>query len=711
MVLRDLDVNRLRAFPLQLRNHLLGHPEIPLLVGRQHTDTRTGRARFHKLRARILGDSASRFGRLAQANLEIHIRAGFHLRQDAGLELRPEVVDFPGDLHRVVEDSDGVGDAGARDFHGRGHAGALDLLGQVLVERGIGALDIQLDVERFERLPHHVRQHRVEVGVDLARLTRRVARLEESIRLLRDLGERDRSACVVPHVRQMAGEIHRRRFRTRRVGSGHDRRSGAAEGSRHDFHRAFAGPEIVEARFADLDQPLHQRVRAADENRIRLALRRPHFVGHARQRKGDAGGLEPEARGDVRRAERIGRRSEHDGRVGAIGNQIGVGIAVPAVDRQRICEIEIARGRRSAAACGSAAIAGRIRRELVGIDRRRQRPLVQTRARHLRMAGHFGVAHEIDRGRRDVREVERLRLLTAPVCEIEVLERLRRAHGVAFRHIDAKVHPRHAALVAVDEHRGDARCAAGDPVKAQIADRLIADRGQRDPAHPPCTRQACRQLDARIERPLIVSADDDESRCAGAERRGDGRDETLSRFQAREIDRALIAEPLHEAILAADENRHTDRRRLRDVVVAHDQRQRQRRRLVPETRRQVRGGLEITDGRIGGHDDSSSHDVGETIAVGVARQAVHADECVERHRMMHVGDGAHAALRRQGHNGDSDCQQQNSPCHDALLWKVRRNVRDLWREILPVQNKRASRYCDAPLLHWSGSPSIHGALP
>src|SRR2546427_3389779 len=34
-----------------------------------------------------------------------------------------------------------------------------------------------------------------------------------------------------------------------------------------------------------------------------------------------------------------------------------------------------------------------------------------------------------------------------------------------------------------------------------------------------------------------------------------------------------------------------------------------------------------------------------------------------------------------------------------------------WREILAVQNKRASRHCDAPLLHWSGSPSIHGALP
>src|SRR5438093_13606 len=28
-----------------------------------------------------------------------------------------------------------------------------------------------------------------------------------------------------------------------------------------------------------------------------------------------------------------------------------------------------------------------------------------------------------------------------------------------------------------------------------------------------------------------------------------------------------------------------------------------------------------------------------------------------------------------------------------------------------VQNKRASRNCDAPLLHRSGSPSIHGALP
>jgi hypothetical protein len=32
-------------------------------------------------------------------------------------------------------------------------------------------------------------------------------------------------------------------------------------------------------------------------------------------------------------------------------------------------------------------------------------------------------------------------------------------------------------------------------------------------------------------------------------------------------------------------------------------------------------------------------------------------------------------------------------------------------ENLSVQNKRASRYCDAPLPHWPGSPSIHGALP
>jgi len=47
----------------------------------------------------------------------------------------------------------------------------------------------------------------------------------------------------------------------------------------------------------------------------------------------------------------------------------------------------------------------------------------------------------------------------------------------------------------------------------------------------------------------------------------------------------------------------------------------------------------------------------------------------------------------------------------GFLRKVRRTRGSLWREILPVQNKRAPRYCDAPLLHWSGSPSIHGALP
>ena len=47
----------------------------------------------------------------------------------------------------------------------------------------------------------------------------------------------------------------------------------------------------------------------------------------------------------------------------------------------------------------------------------------------------------------------------------------------------------------------------------------------------------------------------------------------------------------------------------------------------------------------------------------------------------------------------------------AVRARSRRRRRLFTPENLSVQNKRASRDCDAPLLHWSGSPSIHGALP
>ena len=175
-------------------------------------------------------------------------------------------------------------------------------------------------------------------------------------------------------------------FRAGGIPAGDD--GGGCQRPRHHLHGAFARQEVVEARPADLHEAIHEHVRAADENRARFPFRRSQLVGDARERQRDAGRLEAETRGNVRGAQRVGGGAEDNRRIGAIGNQIGVGVAVPAVDRERIGEIEGPGRSTRRGVGGPTAIAGRIGRELVGIDRWRQRPLVQSRAGYVDMLHH-----------------------------------------------------------------------------------------------------------------------------------------------------------------------------------------------------------------------------------------------------------------------------------------------------------------------------------
>ena len=252
VVLRHLHPDRARVLRLQLRDDLLGHPEVALLVGRQHADVRARRARRRELRARLVGDLPALLGRLAQPRLEIDLRSALHLRQDAAPQLRPEVVHLPWHLHRVVEDRHRIGDADARHRRRRLRAGALQPADDVLLECRIRPLDEELHVERVERSILQVGCEHVELRVDLARLPGGGARLEESIHLERRVRERRRSPRVVPDVRHAPREIRGGRFGPRGIRARDDGGRGVAERLRHHLYDAFAGVQVVEVRLADL---------------------------------------------------------------------------------------------------------------------------------------------------------------------------------------------------------------------------------------------------------------------------------------------------------------------------------------------------------------------------------------------------------------------------------------------------------------------------
>ena len=95
-------------------------------------------------------------------------------------------------------------------------------------------------------------------------------------------------------------------------------------------------------------------------------------------------------------------------------------------------------------------------------------------------------------------------------------------------------------------------------------------------------------------------------------------DESLSRLERTDVDRAAIDERLHERVAASDEDGNADRCRLRHVARFDDDRQRQRRRLESEATGDVRGALHVFDRRLDRHDDAGGHGVGQTVAVGVA---------------------------------------------------------------------------------------------
>ena len=86
-----------------------------------------------------------------------------------------------------------------------------------------------------------------------------------------------------------------------------------------------------------------------------------HLARVARQRQRDARRLQPEPRRDVRRAQRLRRAAEDDRGVEAVRNQIGVGVAEPAVDRIGVRQIECLRWNRRwrAAEEPAAGVAGR----------------------------------------------------------------------------------------------------------------------------------------------------------------------------------------------------------------------------------------------------------------------------------------------------------------------------------------------------------------
>ena len=240
----------------------------------------------------------------------------------------------------------------------------------------------------------------------------------------------------------------------------------------------------------------------------------------------------------------------------------------------------------AAASAGRAAIAGRIGRELVGIDRRCQRALIEPGARDVGVRDRLRARHDVDGGRGDIREIQRSRLLAAPMRELELVEKLRRPRPVRFGHREAQRDARDAALVAVDQDRRHRGLAGLHAVRAKMPHRLFLDGRERDAVHAPHPRQPRGQLHAGIQRPLIVSADHDEA-VAAAERRGDCGDQALAGLERRDVERLRVDEPLHEAVRAADENRDADRGRLRHVAVADDERQRQRRGFVAEARREI----------------------------------------------------------------------------------------------------------------------------
>ena len=365
----------------------------------------------------------------------------------------------------------------------------------------------------------------------------------------------------------------------------------------------------------------------------------------------------------MRGGQRIRRAAEHNRGVEAVRNQIGVCVAVPAVDRECIRQIE--GSRRSAAGRGvggPAAVARRIGRELVGVDGRCERALIETGARDGGVRDRLRARQDVDRRRGDIREIQRARLLAAPMREFELFEHLCSTRTVRIGHRDAQVDARDAALVAVDQDRRHRGIAGLHAVRADVTQRLFLDGRERDAVHAPHPRQPGGQLHGGIHRPVVVPSDHRES-VAAPEWRGNNGDQALSGLERRDVERLRIDERLNEAIRTAHEDRDADRGRLRHVAVADDERQRQPGRVVTEPRRDVRGSLRVTQRGRCRHDDAGRHGVVQAVAVGVAGQAVRADDRCKRLSATDIGLDTAAESERSAAEGDCEGQKESAARH------------------------------------------------
>src|SRR2546428_14116609 len=93
---------------------------------------------------------------------------------------------------------------------------------------------------------------------------------------------------------------------------------------------------------------------------------------------------------------------------------------------------------------------------------------------------------------------------------------------------------------------------------------------------------------------------------------------------------------LDETVLASDEDRHADRRRLRDIVVSHDEWQGERGRLVAGAWREIGRRFHIGEGRIGGEGEARPPPVGHYVDVWITGWALWRRH---RGRQLRIGRG------------------------------------------------------------------------
>ena len=206
---------------------------------------------------------------------------------------------------------------------------------------------------------------------------------------------------------------------------------------------------------------------------------------------------------------------------------------------------------------------------------------------------------------------------------------------------------------------------------------------------------------ARVQRPLVVAADHDEA-VAAAERRGDGRDQPLTRLERGDVDASCVDETLDEPIRRARREsarrwRRAARRRCRGrpaAASAPSFRSRDAPRGWWRPRRRPASGVAGTMTR-------------------AATTSARPSPLVSRVRLSGADERRQRLSARRAWASGAGKEGRTQP--SATAKASRRTRLFIAGESYAVrkrrQNKRAPRYCDAPLLHWSGSPSIHGALP